>query len=79
MQITIDELVENPEKYFAIVNNEDIFITRDGEEIARVTRDLGETREALRAVEALTGILPPDVDLEAARRERFLKIDNMAI
>lgn len=73
MQITVDELVENSDKYLNLIENQDIFITRDGQEIARLTKDLGHKRQALKALRNLKGIIPADVDLDAIRNERFQK------
>lgn len=66
--ISISDLKMNTGKYVAMAVNEDIFITRHGKMVARITTaQPDKTAAAL----SLFGILPKDVDLDAARAERL--------
>lgn len=68
MQISVSELKANAGKYVSMVNEQDIFITRNGKMIARLTTaKLDKTV----AAQALFGILPSDAELDAAKKERF--------
>lgn len=67
MQITVEELIGNPDRYLELLEDKDIFITKNGKEIAKLTKANPKTGIA----ESLFGILPADVDLDKARMERF--------
>jgi prevent-host-death family protein len=68
MQISVTELKTNPGRYIDLVKDGDIYITRNGKRVARLTDMRGNRLEAARA---LFGILPPHVDLDASRQERL--------
>jgi hypothetical protein len=53
-----------------LVDKEDIYVTRNGKRVARIT---GARIDKVVAAKALFGILPSDVDLVKARRERLSK------
>lgn len=68
MQISLSELKNNPGKYVALAEEQDIFITKHGIRIAKLT----STRQnKVEVAKSLFGILPSDVDLEAAQEERL--------
>jgi prevent-host-death family protein len=68
MQISVTELKINPGKYLDLVKNEEIYITRNGKRVARLTGMQPHRRDAARA---LFGILPSHADLDASRQERL--------
>lgn len=71
MSITATELKLNLGKYLQLAESEDIFITRNGKVIAKLTNPF---QNRVDAVKSLLGILPADVTLEEAREERLSKI-----
>jgi prevent-host-death family protein len=72
MQISVSELKANAGKYVKMADEEDIFITKNGKRIAKLTSAKIDKREAARA---LIGILPSDIDFEQLRLERILGVD----
>lgn len=71
MSITATELKSNLGKYLALSQHEDIFITKNGKIIAKLSNP-NIDRVAL--AKSLVGIIPPDVTVEDARKERISKI-----
>ncbi len=71
MQISVDELVENPKKYLNMVANEDIYIAKNGEDVAKLTK-VSSAKKGIAS--KLFGILPKDADLGKSREERLSKI-----
>ena len=71
MSITASELKMNLGKYLLLSATEDIYITKNGKIIAKLTNPF-QNRENL--VESLVGVLPQDVTLEKAREERLSKL-----
>ena len=69
LQISISELKANAGKYVSMVDNEDIFITKNGTRVARIT---SARVDKIVAAESLFGLLPADVDLDKAREERLI-------
>jgi len=70
MLVSLSELKTNPGKYVAMADKEDIYITKNGKRVARLT----STRpNRIASAKALFGILPSDVDLDNAREERLMK------
>ena len=68
MQISVSELKTNAGKYVAMADSEDIFITKNGKRIARLTT---AKADKVAAAQSLFGILPQNVDLDKAKEERF--------
>jgi prevent-host-death family protein len=68
MRISLTELKTNPGKYIDLAEDRDVYITRNGKCVARLSGMQANRQEAARA---LFGILPAEVDLAAARRERL--------
>ena len=68
MVISLSELKVNPGKYVDIANREAVYITKNGKRVAKLT---GTTADKVAGLQKLFGILPPDVDLDEARRERL--------
>ena len=71
MSITATELKENLSKYLLLSATEDIFITRNGKVISKLTNPF---QERVDVAKSLFGILPADISLEEARAERLSKI-----
>lgn len=67
-QISVSELKTNPGKYVTMAQSQDIFITKNGKLIARLTT---AKPDKVAAAKALFGILPNDVNLDESREERL--------
>ena len=67
-QISISELKANAGKYVAMAESQDIFITKNGKLLARLT---AAKPNKVEAAKALFGLLHEDVDLERERKERL--------
>lgn len=68
MLVSLTELKTNPGKYVALADRQDVYITRNGKRIARLT---SARPDKMASAKALLGILPADVDLSEAREERL--------
>lgn len=68
MQITVSELKTNAGKYIALVEEQDIFITKNGKLVAKLTNAKVDKSASARA---LIGILPSDLDYDKLREERI--------
>ncbi len=71
MPITATELKANLGKYLMLAETEDIYITRNGKIVAKLTNPY---QDRVDVAKSLFGILPNDVTLEEAREERLNKI-----
>lgn len=71
MSITATELKSNLSKYLLLSATEDIYITRNGKVISKLTNPF---QERVAVAKSLFGVLPADVTLEEAREERLNKI-----
>jgi len=71
MSITATELKMNLGKYLLLAEKEDIFITRNGKVVAKLTNPY---QDRVETAKSLFGIIPTDVTLEEAREERLNKI-----
>ncbi len=71
MSITATELKLNLGKYLQLAESEDIYITRNGKVVAKLTNPY---QNRVDAVKSLLGVLPTDVSLEEVREERLNKI-----
>lgn len=68
MSITAPELKTNLSKYLLLSATEDIFITKDGKVVAKLTNPF---QERVDIAKSLFGIIPADVTLEESREERL--------
>lgn len=68
MSITATELKNNLGKYLQLSETEDIFITKNGKVVAKLTNPY---QDRVEVAKSLFGILPKDADIEAARAERI--------
>ena len=69
MSITATELKENLGKYLKLAATEEIFITKNGKVIAKLTSPY---QDLVEAAKSLAGIIPADITLEEAREERLM-------
>ena len=73
MIVTATEFKTNFGKYLDMIEQEDIFITRNGKTIAKVINP------RVSAVDSLRGLLkdaPSDIDLDSIRVERLKKYED---
>ncbi|MGS0765516.1 type II toxin-antitoxin system Phd/YefM family antitoxin [Syntrophomonas curvata] len=71
MSITATELKANLGKYLTLAASEDVYITRNGKVVARLTSPF---QDKLNTVDSLFGSIPATMTLEEARDERLSKI-----
>lgn len=71
MSITATELKMNLSKYLVLAQTEDIYITRNGKVVAKLTNPF---QDRVDTAKSLFGILPQDMTLEDAREERLNQI-----
>ena len=70
MSITATELKNNLGKYLLLSETEDIFITKNGKIVAKLTNPY---QDRVEVAKSLFGILPEDADIELAKEERINK------
>lgn len=68
MLITATELKNNLGKYLLLSATEDIFITKNGKVVAKLTNPY---QDRVEVVKSLLGILLKDVDMDATKEERL--------
>ena len=68
IRISVSELQTNLGKYVTMAQDQDILITRNGKQIARLT---AEKPDKVAAAKALFGILPSDANTDLASEERL--------
>lgn len=71
MSITATELKENLSKYLLMAEKEDIYITRNGKVVAKLSNPY---QDRLSMVESLFGSVPDTLTLEQANEERRTQI-----
>lgn len=71
MSITATELKNNLSKYLLLASTEDIYITRNGKVVAKLSNPY---QDRLDIAESLFGSVPATMTLEEAREERLSKI-----
>lgn len=71
MSITATELKANLSKYLLLSATQDIFITRNGKVISKLTNPF---QERVDVAKSLFGVLPADITLEEAQKERLEKL-----
>lgn len=71
MSITATELKLNLGKYLLLSATEDIFITKNGKIVAKLTNPF---QDRVDIAKSLFGILPTDISVEDVREERLSKI-----
>lgn len=68
MLVSLSELKVDPGKYVELADKETVYITKDGEKVAKIT---SAKTDSVTAAKELFGILPPDTTLEQLRLERL--------
>lgn len=68
MSITATELKQNLGKYLLLSAKEDIYITKNGKIVAKLTNPY---QNRVDTAKSLFGILPQDASLEDAKEERL--------
>lgn len=71
MSITATELKSNLGKYLMLAATEDIFVTKNGKVVAKISNPY---QDRVNIAKSLFGILPAGVTLEEAREERLDRI-----
>ncbi len=71
MSITATELKNNLSKYLLLASTEDIYITRNGKVVAKLSNPY---QDRLDIAESLFGSVPAAMTLEEAREERLSEI-----
>lgn len=71
MSITATEFKKNLGKYLLLAETVDIFITRNGKVVAKLTNP---NQNRVNRAESLFGILSDDRTLEESKKERLSKI-----
>ena len=71
MSISATELKKNLGKYLALSSTEDIYITRNGKVVAMLSNPF---QDRVDMAKSLFGILPADVNLKEAQKERLEQI-----
>lgn len=71
MSITATELKKNLGKYLSLSEEEDIYITKNGKVVAKLTNPF---QDRVDVAKSLFGILEDNVTLEEAKEERMRKI-----
>ena len=68
MSITATELKSNLGKYLMLAATEDIFITKNGKVVAKLSNP---NQDRVNMAKSLFGVLPQDITLEEAKNERI--------
>ena len=71
MLITATELEHNLGKYLLLAKTEDIYITKNGKVVAKLSNPQQDRADIAKS---LFGILPADVTLEEVKEERLSRI-----
>ena len=71
MSITATELKNNLSKYLLLSATEDVYITRNGKVISKLTNPF---QARVDIAKSLFVVIPADITLEQAREERLNKI-----
>lgn len=68
MSITATELKQNLGRYLMIAATEDVFITKNGKVVAKLSNP---NQDRVNMAKSLFGVLPQDITLEEAKNERI--------
>ncbi len=71
MSITATELKNNLSKYLLLSATQDVYITRNGKVISKLTSPF---QERVDIAKSLFGVIPADITLEQARDERLKNV-----
>ena len=73
MFITATELKMNLSKYLLLAATQDIYVTKNGNVVAKITSPY---QDKVETAKSLIGIIPSDISLEEIREERISKISK---
>ena len=73
MLVTATEFKNNIGRYLSLVADEDIYITKHGKNIARLSK---ATHDKIELAKSLFGIIPPDMTLAQAKEERLSRYES---
>ena len=73
MVVTATEFKANFGKYLELIAKEDVFITRNGQTVAKVVNPQISAVDSLRG---MLGDISSDIDMDSLREERLLKYEN---
>ena len=68
MSITATELKQNLGRYLLMAATEDVFITKNGKVVAKLSNP---NQDRVNMTKSLFGVLPQDITLEEAKNERI--------
>ena len=68
MLITATELKQNLGRYLLMAATEDVFITKNGKVVAKLSNP---NQDRVNMAKSLFGVLPQDITLEDAKNERI--------
>ena len=68
MSVTATELKNNLGKYLVLSATEDVFITKNGKVVAKLTNPY---QDRVQTAKSLFGILPASADMDEAKSERL--------
>ena len=68
MSITATELKQNLGRYLLMAATEDVFITKNGKVVAKLSNP---NQDRVNMAKSLFGVLPQDISLEEAKNERI--------
>ena len=71
MSVTAMEFRLNVDEYLMLAATEDVYITRNGVTIAKISNP---NLDRINAVKSLLGVLPADITLEEAREEKLNRL-----
>jgi len=71
MSITATELKLNLGKYLLLAESEDIYITKNGKVVAKLSNP---NQDRVDVAKSLFGVIPQKITLEESREERLSKI-----
>lgn len=71
MTITATELKTNLSKYLLLSETEDIYISKNGKIIAKLTNPF---QDKMKLIDSLVGIIPDTMTLEEAKEQRLKNI-----
>ena len=72
MTITATELKKNLGKYLSLAENEEVFVSKNGKIIAKISSPYVDK---MALIDELTGILPKDATLEEGKEEMLKKYE----
>ena len=71
MSVTAMEFRLNVDEYLMLAATEDVYITRNGVTIAKISNP---NLDRINAVKSLLGVLPADITLEEAREDKLNRL-----